>query len=224
MKKRVQIDSTLLALCILATFLFGRFPQLYAVTPEWDDLFDVLGMAVIVSGVFLRMMARGHKKAFSKQGAGLVNTGLYALSRNPMYLGSFMLGCGFILTVWPWWSLPVFAVLFYLRFRRQILIEEKHLMQLFGQSYEEYCRRTPRLLPGWRQLRDVDLRQSFPWDEGWDTKEKRGLFWWPMLAVFLEIIQGRMVFGAVEIGKTAVLAAGTWGIVALGSWAVSRRK
>jgi len=30
-----------------------------------------------------------------------------------MYLGSFLMGAGFILIVWPWWTLPIFAALFF---------------------------------------------------------------------------------------------------------------
>src|SRR3990167_9267300 len=121
MKTRIKIDSAILSFFIILTGFLYQFPSLYAGSPLTDDLLDFLGVIVVLKGTFIRMAARGYKKAYSKSGAGLVTTGPYTLVRNPMYLGSFLMGAGFILMVWPWWSLPVFAGLFYLRFSRQII-------------------------------------------------------------------------------------------------------
>ncbi len=199
MKKRVQIDVSLLSLVILFTGFLYLNRHIYFISPGADNVLDFLGMVVILKGVLLRMSARGHKKAHSREGDRLVETGPYILTRNPMYLGSFLIGAGFALIVWPWWSWPIFAVFFYLRFIVQILKEEKHLAQLFPNDFTAYCQRAPRLLPSLKTALKTSPRQIFKMDEAFCTKEKWGLLGWPLLAVILEALQETLVFGAADI-------------------------
>ena len=77
----------------------------------------------------------------------LVTTGVYALTRNPMYLGhlTFMTGAalvtrsplaiGALALAGPW-------------FGRRVAADETRLMAAFGRAYEEYLQRVPRWLPG----------------------------------------------------------------------------
>ena len=127
-----------------------------------------------------------------------METGPYILTRNPMYLGSFLIGAGFALVVWPWWSWPIFAAFFYMRFIVQILQEEKHLAQLFPNDFTAYCQRAPRLLPSFSSALKARPRDIFKIDEAWSTKEKWGLLAWPLLAVALEWLQESLVFGAAQ--------------------------
>ena len=175
MKKRIQIDSSLLFLIILFTGFLYMNRHIYFISPGADNVLDFLGMIVILKGVLLRMGARGHKKAHSREGDRLVETGPYVLTRNPMYLGSFLIGVGFALVVWPWWSWPIFAAFFYMRFIVQILQEEKHLARLFPNDFTAYCQRAPRLLPSFSSALKARPRDIFKIDEAWSTKEKWGL-------------------------------------------------
>ena len=77
----------------------------------------------------------------------LVTTGVYAWTRNPMYLGhlTFMTGAalltrsplaiGALALAGPW-------------FGRRVAADEARLTAAFGAEYEQYCRRVPRWLPG----------------------------------------------------------------------------
>jgi len=195
MKRRVKTDSSILAAFIFLTCLFYFFPRIYPTSILLDNILDFLGIVLILKGVFFRMAARGHKKAHSSHGEGLVTTGLYAYTRNPMYLGSFMLGCGFVLMVWPWWMLIVFCISFYARFKRQVIKEEEHLKTLFGETYVQYCQKVPRIFPKVQDWLKMDIKKTFPIKELWSTKEKRGLLAWPCLAWFLETLQEKFVFG-----------------------------
>ena len=218
MKERIQIDTTLLVLIILFTLFLYINRHIYFIGPGADNVLDFLGMIAILKGVLLRMSARGHKKAHSRQGGRLVETGPYILTRNPMYLGSFLIGAGFALIVWPWWSWPIFAVFFYMRFIVQIVNEEKHLAQSFPNDFTAYCQRAPRLLPSLSSALKARPRDIFKIDEAWSTKEKWGLLAWPLLAVALEWLQESLVFGAADIpvilaiflAAILVLMAGWW--------------
>lgn len=94
-------------------------------------------------------------RLFSKAGTNLVpftastalvTHGLYAYTRNPMYLGMVMAlaGVAFLLNErWPWLVLPAFAAVIQLRFIRY---EEQLLESTFGGAYLAYKRRVRRWL------------------------------------------------------------------------------
>ncbi|MDD3374230.1 MAG: isoprenylcysteine carboxylmethyltransferase family protein [Candidatus Omnitrophica bacterium] len=206
MKKRVQVDSLILSSTIILTGALYLFPGLYSKNIWSDNIFDYLGFLALLLGVYLRMAARGYKKEFSRKGHGLVSNGLYAFVRNPMYLGSFLMGSGFLLIVWPWWALPIFALAFYRRFNKQMIKEEKHLETLFGDEYRNYCKKTPRLFPEIKKIKKLKFSEVFPWDITWSTKEKRGLFLWPLLGILLETFQQQVIFHQINVGQTIKIA------------------
>lgn len=222
MKKRIQIDTTLLVLIILFTLFLYINRHIYFISPGADNVLDFFGMIVVLKGVLLRMSARGHKKAHSRQGDQLVETGPYILTRNPMYLGSFLIGAGFALIVWPWWSWPIFAVFFYMRFIIQIINEEKHLAQLFPDDFTAYCQRAPRLLPPLKSVLKASPRDIFKIDEAWSTKEKWGLLAWPLLAVILEGLQETLVFGAADIPVILAISLAAMAVFFVGFWIAYR--
>ena len=203
MKQRVKIDSLLaVAAGIGFTAFLYLFPRLFSMSHGLDHWMDFFGLIIILEGNVLRMAARGHKKANSQKSNQLVTTGLYALVRNPMYLGSFLIGSGFILIAWPWWMFPVFTILFYLRFKKQIVKEEAFLGAAFGNEYKSYCAKVPRFFSSLKNLSDDTRPAIFNWHEIFSTKEKNGLVIWPILAVLLESIQEKIVFGRVDISQT----------------------
>ncbi len=206
MKKRVQVDSLILSSIIILTGVLYFFPGLYSRSISGDNVLDYLGFLTILLGVFFRMASRGYKKEFSKKGHGLVVDGPYQLVRNPMYLGSFLLGAGFILIVWPWWTLFIFALGFYARFNKEMIKEEDHLKNLFGGEYQKYCKKVPRLFPKIQSLRKLKFKETFPEETTWNTKEKRGLFWWPLLGIFLETFQQQVIFHYINISHTVSIA------------------
>lgn len=216
MKTRIKIDSSILAVIIIITVILFKFPQLYFSSAVFDDLLDFIGFVLILKGIFLRMAARAHKKLNSPGGQGLVTSGLYIYTRNPMYLGSFLIGCGFILVLWPWWMLPVFAFLFYLRFSVQIEKEEKHLEQLFGEKYKVYCQQTPRILPKLKNFYNINFKECFNFKLMWGTKERRGLFLWPLTAMVFEMLQEKVIFGVSDVPKTVMIFAGSVAFFGLG--------
>jgi protein-S-isoprenylcysteine O-methyltransferase Ste14 len=76
---------------------------------------------------------------------GLVTTGIFGVSRNPIYVGFFLFLAGQFL-VFPNW-----VPLFYLvagagLFHRQVLREEGFMRQHYGQEYAEYCGRVRRYI------------------------------------------------------------------------------
>ena len=76
----------------------------------------------------------------------LMTDGPYAICRNPMLLGVYILDIGVLLYLWAWWPLAVFAVeVFFLT--RQVRSEERRLEKDFGEEYLAYMAGTSRYLP-----------------------------------------------------------------------------
>jgi len=205
MKPRVKIDSSILSLLIILTGFLYWNRNLYLITPFFDNFLDFIGFIVVLKGTFMRMWARGHKKAHSQKSNALVTTGPYSLTRNPMYLGSFTTGAGFIILIWPWWSLPLFAWLFYARFKIQVEKEEAFLEKTFGEEYIQYCKKTPRVFPRIKDMLNVKVQNVINFQEVFSTKEKRSLITWSVLAVALETFQETVVFGATDVKRTILI-------------------
>ncbi len=205
MKSRVKVDNAILSFIIIVTGVLLLFPRMYPREMFIDDCLDFFGMIVVLGGTFLRMVSRGFKKAHSEMSGVLVVSGPYKLVRNPMYLGSFLMGTGFILIVWPWWAFILFAVLFYLRFKKQIEKEEKYLNEKFGREYVIFKEQVPRLFPSRRTFRKAAVREVFPFDLAWTTKEKWGLAGWPAAALLLEMLQENIVYGLTDFTKALAI-------------------
>ncbi len=75
----------------------------------------------------------------------LVQTGLFAVSRNPIFLSMLVMLLGLLLVLPSAASLAV-SVLGAALIHIQIRLEEEHLARLHGEAYRAYCRRVRRWL------------------------------------------------------------------------------
>lgn len=74
----------------------------------------------------------------------LVVAGLYKYVRNPMYVGAFLINAGYFLW-FGYWNLLFYLMAHSLMVHLFVtLYEEPHLKKIFGASYEEYLKGTPR--------------------------------------------------------------------------------
>lgn len=111
----------------------------------------VLGILLIALGIFMWV----HANFISRIDDGinscrLVTTGIYAWVRNPIY-SAIMIACtGVILIFGNAWLLilpPIFWLLMTVLLKAT---EEKLLRRVFGQEYEDYCKRVNRCIP-WKR-------------------------------------------------------------------------
>ncbi|OBK19406.1 methyltransferase family protein [Mycobacterium asiaticum] len=74
---------------------------------------------------------------------GLVTSGIFAVSRNPIYVAFFLFMVGQLL-VFPNWVPLVYLFAATWLFHRQVLREEDFMRQHYGQQFVDYCRRVRR--------------------------------------------------------------------------------
>lgn len=77
----------------------------------------------------------------------IVDTGIYAYTRNPMYIGILIFMAGLAIT---FWSLPATLLLCYHMywFQARVMEDETNLRHLFGEAYADYLMRVKRWIPG----------------------------------------------------------------------------
>ena len=77
----------------------------------------------------------------------LNTTGMYAIVRNPLYLGNFVAILGLALSTKAWWFVLIVALAYWLYIERIVAAEERFLAEKFGAAYETWARQTPVLIP-----------------------------------------------------------------------------
>lgn len=137
-----------IALAILAWWLN---PHLQIILP---DIFRWVGAGLAVIGAAIIIVAflqfrlhktSPHPRNFTNN-ANLLSSGLFALSRNPIYLGMLLM-----LIAWGFYLqnlvAMLWAVVFFLWINFwQISVEEQHLRLQFGEDYNHYCQKVRRWL------------------------------------------------------------------------------
>ena len=101
------------------------------------------GVLVCFIGATLRFISSGYLRKESKLAVG----GPYAHTRNPLYLGTFLMALGATLSVGAYGLTALMAFVFFLNYHYVIRHEEAKLPSYFGNAYLEYCNLVPRFLP-----------------------------------------------------------------------------
>ena len=100
------------------------------------------GAVVAMLGILIRALASGHVQ----KDRVLTRNGPYAYVRNPLYLGSIVIGAGFTIAARDLWVVAVLVVFFVAVYLPVIRGEQNFLRGRFPE-YADYARRVPSLLP-----------------------------------------------------------------------------
>jgi protein-S-isoprenylcysteine O-methyltransferase Ste14 len=101
------------------------------------------GAAIGAIGLWVRALAAGH---LHKQQV-LTVTGPYAYTRNPLYLGSFILILGAAVAAHSWPAAVILLFYFALFYSFVMRREERELYQHHGDAFQNYARTVPLFLP-----------------------------------------------------------------------------
>jgi protein-S-isoprenylcysteine O-methyltransferase Ste14 len=99
----------------------------------------VTGAAVAVIGLAIRAWASG----YIKKNEELTVKGPYAHTRNPLYVGTFLLGTGVAISAGTFWYTALFIALYLFIYLPVMFAEAETMRQLFPDDYEDYSKRVP---------------------------------------------------------------------------------
>jgi protein-S-isoprenylcysteine O-methyltransferase Ste14 len=129
-----------------------------------------LGLLIVLAGLGIRYWAVSYIGTISRTRAArfgpLMSAGPFALVRNPLYVGNFLVWIGFAIASGLMWMVPVAWALFALQYSAIVRFEEAALTQHFGGTYETYLREVPRWTLDLGRFREaLGTRGSHGWRE-----------------------------------------------------------
>ena len=182
----------------------GLFPLIYGLAlfkshPLFGDfrLAALIGFVVALTGQLLRAITIGLE--YIKRGGrnrqvyadNLVQGGVFAHCRNPLYLGNFVIIVGIGIVANSRLFLAIGVPLFALAYAAIIAAEENYLRAKFGEEFQQYCARVNRLIPNfsgfgqtfsgmhfnWRRLITAEYGSTFIWTAAIPLLTLRNIWW-----------------------------------------------
>ena len=155
-----KVAIAVIGLVIVSGLLFvgSTWPQ----GTETHEGIEHGGLLLIATGIIGRawcsLYIGGRKRA------EIVDTGPYSVSRNPLYMFSFVAAGGMGAQTGSMTVALAFTLVAVVVFAATVRREEAWLDAAFGQSYSDYRSRVPRFLPNfrlWRSEETLEIRPAF---------------------------------------------------------------
>ncbi len=102
-----------------------------------------VGLVVTAMGLLLR----GWSAGTIRKGEILTTSGPYAFLRNPLYVGSLLVGAGLAVAGGSWLWLALFVGFFVAVYGPTVSAEAERLTEQFGQRYVDYSAQVPAFVP-----------------------------------------------------------------------------
>lgn len=102
------------------------------------------GVVIVLAGLGVRAVASGHLRKNEE----LATSGPYSYTRNPLYLGSVLIGIGFAIaarSIWIW----VLLVLLFVSIYVPVIASEESFLRARFPDFGLYEKTVPRLFPRW---------------------------------------------------------------------------
>jgi protein-S-isoprenylcysteine O-methyltransferase Ste14 len=132
--------------CILLAFVAKHY-QALPIFPTKGPLQSAVGIFLVVVAIAIFVpavrifIAHGTSQNPYRPTQAIVTTGVYRFSRNPIYIAFLLIVLAFGLFANSYWFLVAAAVFAFVMHFGVVKREEKYLLEKFGDSYREYCRR-----------------------------------------------------------------------------------
>lgn len=153
-KDKDKSTLNMLWVVIILSILMAQVVRVNLIFPITDSIFIYyVGAFLVTLGIVLRFfIIRNLGKYFTvdvtiRENHQIKKDGFYKLVRHPSYAASLLTFLGFGLYLNNWLSLIVAFLPAFFAFSYRILIEEKALIQQFGQAYLDYRKSTYKLIP-----------------------------------------------------------------------------
>ncbi len=143
------------ALIIISFLVVGSFlTNIWPLSASLDNqqLFGQLGLGLFGMAILILTFAYGSMARAkttinpSEHSTSVVSTGIYAYTRNPIYIGWFIIFVAIALRNNSWFDLVLSTLMIALLHWAAVLPEEAYLERKFGEEYSSYKERVRRWL------------------------------------------------------------------------------
>lgn len=172
---------------VLIAWIFSAW--LVLVAHQYPSL---IGIGIGFLGATLRFWASG----FLRKDSNLSVGGPYRFTRNPLYLGTFLIALGGVVSVNAWAIGATLFLFFFFVYDVVIEFEEGKLIGYFGESYKKYCTLVPRFADFKRPANSKALKalnpspeaHSFSWKVAMKNKAFEAYWSWIGLFMFITLV------------------------------------
>ncbi len=156
---------------ILLSWLFGAAYLIFTAAPRYVPpttalLYLVIGLEIALLGEGLRIWANG----YLQKDESLAVNGPFSYTRNPLYLGSFLIGCGFCIATSRLPLFAVFLLFYFVVFLNTIRHEEGILEGKFGGEFQKYKQNVAMFFPKLTPY-NSNVFSKFSWKQVKHNKE-----------------------------------------------------
>jgi protein-S-isoprenylcysteine O-methyltransferase Ste14 len=163
-KWRSYLPLVMAGLFILALAQF-RYPFAnHGLDQAWDAgclALALLGQAVRFFTVGFVPRGTSGRNTREQVADTLNTTGMYAVVRNPIYLGNFIIWFGLSLFMKSLWFTAIITLCFTVFYERIIFREEGFLREKFGDAFVQWAAATPAIIPQFKNWQPPSLPFSF---------------------------------------------------------------
>lgn len=132
------------------------------------DFWGCCAITISFLGFIVRCITAGYAprgtsgRNTKSQAADMLNTtGMYSISRNPLYLGNFIIVLGVTLFIQVWWLALLVWFGFWAYYERIMFTEEEFLRSKFKDQFIEWAKKTPIVIPRFSNWKKPGLGFSF---------------------------------------------------------------
>ena len=145
---KTKIPPPIIALmCIAINYLSTHF-----INPLKFPNIEIIGVFILLAGLVTAFLGyllfKKYKTTVNpinpEETTILVTTGIFSITRNPMYLGLFFVICSTVLFFGSWFGIIILMFFVWYINKFQIIPEEEAMEKLFGVKYDEYRQKVRR--------------------------------------------------------------------------------
>jgi protein-S-isoprenylcysteine O-methyltransferase Ste14 len=173
-----RLVAGLFAVLVAAFFVRPTYPK-----STGEIMVKVVSASLVIAGVVLRAWGAGcagrHTRTSTIEAEKLATGGPYAFMRNPIYVGSMILGVGMVGIIGDWRVMPLCVVTFAALYFTIIPAEEEFLQRTYPLEYQVYRENVRRILPRFTPWSGAQ-QNSFDW--------QAALGEWRMVVILIVIL------------------------------------
>lgn len=154
----------LMIVLILLSMQYFEYP---GHSKKLDEIWEIFCLIISFLGLGIRIITVGYTPKGTSgtntknQIADVLNTtGMYSVTRNPLYLGNFIIWFGIAMFPRLWWFSLIVMLIFWLYYERIIFAEEEFLREKFAKTYFAWAEKTPVFIPNFKNWENPKMTFS----------------------------------------------------------------